>query len=816
MRWLLGIVTVLLIAAIGGAGAVLYAFHHFGRGLPDYQFLADYEPPVVTRVHADDGRLLAEYARNKRVFVSIEAIPKRVVKAFLAAEDKNFYNHPGIDFVSLASAVVINVKNYGTGRRPVGASTITQQVAKNFLLTNEVSIDRKAKEAILSFRIERALTKDRILELYLNEIYLGFGSYGVAAAALNYFDKPLAELTVAEAAYLAALPKAPNNYHPTRRHEAAVGRRNWVIGQMRENGWVTQAEADAARREPLTVTVASTGDETSAEYFAEEVRRDLIDRFGETGLYEGGLSVRTTLDPHLQRIAEKALREGLESYDRRHGWRGAIAQIEIAPGWGDALAGIKRPAGLGDWRLGAVVKADAKAAIIGFPDGSLATLPYDQMKWARKWLEDQRFGGTPNSVTEVLSIGDVVPVETVTENADGEPYREATVALRQIPNVGGAIVAMDPHTGRVLAMSGGYSADMSEFNRATQARRQPGSSFKPIVYLAGLDEGYSPATRILDAPFVLDQGPGLPKWKPSNYSNEFYGPTPMRIGIEKSRNLMTVRLAQTIGMDKVVQYAKRFGVVDEMQPHLSFALGAAETTLMRMTTAYSMLVNGGKRITPSLFDRVVDRHGKTIYRHDKRPCEGCNAQAWDGGPPPRIPDTREQIVDPASAYQMVSMLEGVVQRGTGRRIAELGKTIGGKTGTTNDNLDTWFVGFSPDLAVGVFVGFDQPRTLGEKDTGSSVAAPIFKLFMKDALDGVVTPDFRIPPGVRMVWIDHDTGARSSPGARGAILEAFKPGTEPTGESLVIGGGMGPASSGTEPASAPASAAPVATSGSGLY
>lgn len=816
MRWLLGIVTVLLIAAIGGAGAVLYAFHHFGRGLPDYQFLADYEPPVVTRVHADDGRLLAEYARNKRVFVSIEAIPKRVVKAFLAAEDKNFYNHPGIDFVSLASAVVINVKNYGTGRRPVGASTITQQVAKNFLLTNEVSIDRKAKEAILSFRIERALTKDRILELYLNEIYLGFGSYGVAAAALNYFDKPLAELTVAEAAYLAALPKAPNNYHPTRRHEAAVGRRNWVIGQMRENGWVTEAEAEAARREPLTVTVASTGDETSAEYFAEEVRRDLIERFGETGLYEGGLSVRTTLDPHLQRIAEKALREGLESYDRRHGWRGAIAQIEIAPGWGDALAGVKRPAGLGDWRLGAVVKAAAKAATIGFPDGSLATLPYDQMKWARKWLEDQRFGGTPNSVTAVLSIGDVIPVETVTENADGEPYREATVALRQIPNVGGAIVAMDPHTGRVLAMSGGYSADMSEFNRATQARRQPGSSFKPIVYLAGLDEGYSPATRILDAPFVLDQGPGLPKWKPSNYSNEFYGPTPMRIGIEKSRNLMTVRLAQTIGMDTVVQYAKRFGVVDEMQPHLSFALGAAETTLMRMTTAYSMLVNGGKRITPSLFDRVVDRHGKTIYRHDKRPCEGCNAQAWDGGPPPRIPDTREQIVDPASAYQMVSMLEGVVQRGTGRRIAELGKTLGGKTGTTNDNLDTWFVGFSPDLAVGVFVGFDQPRTLGEKDTGSSVAAPIFKLFMKDALDGVVTPDFRIPPGVRMVWIDHDTGARSSSGARGAILEAFKPGTEPTGESLVIGGGMGPASSGTEPASAPASAAPVATSGSGLY
>ncbi|MEQ8587567.1 MAG: penicillin-binding protein 1A [Thalassobaculaceae bacterium] len=817
MRWLLGMFTVLLIVAIGGAGAVLYGFHHFGRGLPDYQFLEDYEPPVVTRVHAGDGRLLAEYARNKRVFVAIDAIPKRLVKAFLAAEDKNFYNHPGIDFVSLAAAVVINVRNYGTGRRPVGASTITQQVAKNFLLTNEVSIDRKAKEAILSFRIERALSKDRILELYLNEIYLGFGSYGVAAAALNYFNKPLAELTIAEAAYLAALPKAPNNYHPIRKHDAAVGRRNWVIGQMTENGWVTPAEAEAAKREPLTVTVAATGDETSAEYFAEEVRRDLIERYGDRGLYEGGLSVRTTLDPEMQRIAEKALREGLEAYDRRHGWRGAIGRIEIAPGWGDALAKVPAPAGLGDWRLGAVVKVDAKTATIGFPDGALAALPYDEMKWARPWLEDQRFGGTPNAVTDVLSVGDVVPVATVTETPDGEPYPTATVALRQIPDVGGAIVAMDPHTGRVLAMSGGYNADMSEFNRATQARRQPGSSFKPIVYLAGLDSGYSPATRILDAPFVMDQGPGLPKWKPSNYSNEFYGPTPMRLGIEKSRNLMTVRLAQTIGMDKVVQYAKRFDVVDQMQPHLSFSLGAAETTLMRMTTAYSMLVNGGKRITPSLFDRVVDRHGRTIYRHDERPCEGCSAAAWDGGPPPRIPDTREQIADPASAYQMVSMLEGVVQRGTGRRIAELGKTLGGKTGTTNDNMDTWFVGFSPDLAVGVFVGFDQPRTLGEKDTGSSVAAPIFKGFMREALDGVVTPDFRIPPGVRMVWIDHDTGARSRAGAPGAILEAFKPGTEPTGESLVIGGGVGPVPANDGgPASAPASAAPVATSGSGLY
>lgn len=815
MRWLLAIFTVLLIMAIGGAGAVLYAFHHFGRGLPDYQYLADYEPPVVTRVHAGDGRLLAEYARNKRVFVPVEAIPKRVIKAFLAAEDKNFYEHPGVDFTSLAAAVVINLRNYGTGRRPVGASTITQQVAKNFLLTNEVSIDRKAKEAILAFRIEQALSKDRILELYLNEIYLGFGSYGVAAAALNYFDKPLAALTIGESAYLAALPKAPNNYHPTRKHEAAIERRNWVIGQMEANGFITTAEANAARAEPLVVSTASSGDIASADYFAEEVRRDLIERYGDDGLYGGGFSVRTTLDPRLQAMADRSLRQGLEEYDRRHGWRGAIAQVPVVAGWGDALAKVERPAGLGDWRLGLVVKADAQTATIGFADGALATLPYAEMKWARKWLEDQRFGGAPKSVTEVLSVGDVVPVESVTETEKGEPYAEATVALRQIPDVGGALVAMDPHTGRVLAMSGGYSAEMSEFNRAVQARRQPGSAFKPIVYLAGLDSGYTPSTRILDAPFVLDQGPGLAKWKPSNYSNEFYGPTPMRIGIEKSRNLMTVRLAQTIGMEKVVRYAKLFGVVDEMQPHLSFALGAAETTLMRMTTAYAMLVNGGKRITPSLFDRVVDRNGRTVYQHDQRSCTGCSAAAWNGGAPPAIPDNREQLVDPASAYQIVSMLEGVVLRGTGRRIADLGKTLGGKTGTTNDNTDTWFVGFSPDLAVGVYVGFDQPRTLGAKNTGSSVAAPIFKLFMGQALDGVATADFRIPPGVRMVWIDQETGARSHQGASGAILEPFKPGTEPDGETMVLDGGVG-ASSADGPAPAAAPAAPVATSGSGLY
>ncbi len=816
MRWILGLLAMVFILAIGGVGAVLFGFYHFGRGLPDYDYLADYEPPVVTRVHAGDGRLLAEYARNERVFVPIEAIPKRVIKAFLAAEDKNFYEHPGVDFVSLLSAMVINARNYGTGRRPVGASTITQQVAKNFLLTNEVSVERKAKEAILAFRIERSLSKDRILELYLNEIYLGFGSYGVAAAALSYFDKPLSALTIGEAAYLAALPKAPNNYHPRRRLDAAIERRDWVIGQMRRNGFISDAEADAAQGEPLVVRDTSASDVASADYFAEEVRRELLRRFGETALYEGGLSVRTSIDPRLQVIAETVLRRGLEEYDRRHGWRGPLATLPVAAGWGDALAAVPAPKGLGTWRLALVLRSDAKTAEIGFADGSLGTISLADMKWARPWLEDQRFGAAPTAVDAVLKPGDVVPVDAAGAAPDGKPAAANSYALRQIPDVGGAIVALDPHTGRVRAMTGGYDAKISEFNRATQARRQPGSSFKPFVYLAALDSGYAPTTQILDAPFVIDQGAGLGKWKPSNYTNKFYGPTPMRIGVEQSRNLMTIRLAQTIGMEKVVDYAERFGVVEGMQPHLSYSLGAGETTLMKMTAAYGMLVNGGKKIGPSLIDRVVDRHGRTLWRHDDRPCDGCNETDWNGGAPPVIPDARAQLVDPASAYQIVSMLEGVVQRGTGRRIAELGRPLAGKTGTTNENFDAWFVGFSPNLAVGVFVGFDQPRTLGAQDTGSSVAAPIFKAFMGEALQGEPVVDFRIPPGVRLVWIDHETGQRSNPGARGAILEAFKPGTEPTGVRTVIDGGMPAGESGSDPNSAEGPRPPVATGGSGLY
>ena len=793
MRFLISLVALVVFLAFLGSGAVLYVFYHYGQGLPDYRQLADYQPPTVTRVQAGDGRLLAEYAVEKRVYVPVSAIPRRVVYAFLAAEDKNFYSHPGVDFMSVLRAVITNLANIGSDKRPVGASTITQQVAKNFLLTNEVSIERKIKEAILAFRIEHAFSKERILDLYLNEIYLGFGSYGVAAAALNYFNKSLDELTIAEAAYLAALPKAPNNYHPIRRHDAAVARRNWVIGRMLEDGRITFEEAKAAWQEPLQVYRADPTEIVHADYFVEQVRRELVNLYGDTKLYEGGLSVRTTLNPRLQKIAERSLRKGLIAYDRRHGWRGPVAHVDLeAADWRSALAGIEPPKGASPWVLAMVLSLDDKAATVGLPDGTEGSIPMAELKWARPWLKGQKVGARPKTPADVLKAGDAVLVEPVAADSDGKAYPEGSYGLRQIPAVDGGLVAIDPHTGRVLAMEGGFSYEYSEFNRVTQAERQPGSAFKPFVYLAALDSGFTPATIVLDAPFVIDQGAGLGKWKPANYSKKFYGPSPMRIGIEKSRNLMTIRLAQTIGMEKIVDYARRFGVIDNMPPILSMALGAGETTLLRLTTGYAMLVNGGKRITPTLIDRVQDRNGTTIYRHDLRDCPGCWPDEWHNQPPPELPDEREQLVDPRSAYQIVSMLQGVVQRGTGWRIKSLGRPLAGKTGTTNDSMDTWFIGFSPDLAVGVFVGFDEPKPLGHGETGSSVSAPIFKSFMAAALKNEPAIPFRIPPGLRLVRINSETGQLARAGDKHVILEAFKPGTVPNGEQSVIDGGYNPA------------------------
>lgn len=820
VKYLVTLMGLLFLAAIAAAGGGVYMFWHYGRDLPDYRQLATYEPPVMTRVHAGDGRLLAEYATEKRVFVPIKAIPRRVIQAFLSAEDKNFYEHPGVDVLSVVRAAVVNVRNVGSNRRPVGASTITQQVAKNFLLTNEVSFERKIKEAILALRIERALSKDRILELYLNEIYLGFGSYGAATAALNYFNKSMDDLTVAEAAFLAALPKAPNNYNPIKHPAAAKARRDWVIGRMTEDGVLAPGEAAQARAEPLVVRKRDDTEYVTADYFAEEVRRELLARYGEKQLYKGGLSVRTTLDPKLQEMADKALRDGLEAYDRRHGWRGAIARLGIpqpaapissAPGpmtpvsvspqrphlpaaspsqetlIGE-LARFDTPPGIREGRNIAVVVGLAKdSAAIAVKGVGLGRIPMDEMTWARPALKEGHLGARPKTPADVLGIGDVIAVAPVEKNAKGEPYPPHTYALRQIPSIQGGLIALDPHTGRVLAMSGGYAYGMSQFNRVTQAQRQPGSAFKPIVYLAALDSGFTPATLILDAPFVIDQGPGLPKWRPDNYTRQFYGPSTMRLGIEKSRNLMTVRLAQTVGMEKIADYAKRLGVVDNLPPKLAMALGSGETTLLKLTTAYAMFVNGGKRIKPTLIDRIQDRVGKTVFRHDMRGCPECQAQQWIRQPVPVVPDTRPAVTDPASAYQVVSMLQGVVERGTGRRIHELGKPLAGKTGTTNESLDTWFVGFSPDLAVGVFVGFDEPATLGKNETGSSVAAPIFKNFMEIALADKAAIPFRIPPGIRLVRVNAATGEPARPGEKGLILEAFKPGTVPTGERRVLEG-----------------------------
>lgn len=778
IRFLVSILALAVFLAVLAGGGMLYVLYAYGRDLPDYRQLATYEPPVATRVHAGDGRLLVEYATQHRAFVPISAIPKLVIKAFIAAEDQNFYTHPGVDFLGVARAVAVNLINYGRDRRPVGASTITQQVAKNFLLTNEVSLSRKIKEAILAFRIERALAKDRILELYLNEIYLGLGSYGVGAAALNYFDKSLDELTIEEAAYLAALPKAPNNYHPRRNADAALARRNWVIGRMFEENFVSSAEAVRARAAPLTSRQGGGADKVAAAYFAEEVRRELVERYGEEALYRGGLSVRTTLNSRLQGLADRVLRAGLENYDHRHGWRGPLGSLAGAPDMIGGLAGLTPPPGMTGAKLAVVTDLTDAGAEIAFADIGLGRIPADEIARWRPWKDEQSVGPSYRRAAEMFAIGDVVAVSPLSDTK-GDGARKGLYRLRQPPEVDGALIALDPHTGRVLAMVGGYSFDRSEFNRAIQARRQPGSAFKPFVYLAALAKGHTPATIILDAPFVIDQGPGLPKWKPANYTNKFYGPSPMRLGIEKSRNLMTVRLAQDIGMEAVADVAERFGITPNLPRVLSMALGAGETTLRDLTAAYAMLVNGGKKIVPTVIDRVQDRHGRTVYRHDKRDCPECRLAAWAGsGGMPRLPDDRPQVADPANAYQIVSMLQGVVERGTGQRVKSVGKPLAGKTGTTNDSVDAWFIGFSPDLAVGVFVGFDTPRSMGEGETGSSAAVPIFRDFMAAALADAPAIPFRIPQGVRLVRVDPQSGALAEPGAKDAILESFRAGSEP--------------------------------------
>jgi penicillin-binding protein 1A len=776
---------VILIGGTLAAIAGYVAFLHFSEDLPEVSQLANYDPPVVSRVYAGDGRLLAEYAVENRVFVPIGAIPKRVINAFLSAEDKTFYTHPGIDVPSMLKAAWINLLNYGRDRRPIGASTITQQVTKNFLLSNELSYGRKVKEAILALRIEKAFSKDRILELYLNQIYLGSGNYGVAAAALNYFNKPLNELTIGESAYLASLPKAPNNYNIKRNRDAALDRRNWVIDRMQENGDINAEEASAAKAEPLEEHERAATERVTADYFAEEVRRELALRFGEDALYKKGLTVRSTVDPNLQQIADTALRKGLVSFDRTTGYRGPLKHVEFSnDDWQKTLAALPDMPWLIDWLPAMVLDADKIAVKIGFKDGSRGQIPLTELTWARKAMPDHSRGPAIKAASDVLQPGDIVAVESVDKDKDGKAYPAGTYGLRQVPEVSGAFVAMDPHTGRVLAMTGGWSYQQSEFNRATQAMRQPGSSFKPIVYLSALESGMTPSTMILDAPMTISQGPGLPPWKPENFKQEYFGPATMRLGLENSRNLMTIRIAQTIGMAKVAEMAGRLGVIDNLQQTLAMSIGAGESTVLRMVTAYSMIVNGGKKVEPTFIDRVQNSLGWTMYRHDQRKCDGCAGIAYDGQPPPDLPDDRAQVLDPAVAYQMVSMMQGVVQRGTGTAVKAVGKPLAGKTGTTNDGRDVWFVGYSPDLAAGLYLGYDQPRSLGDKATGGTLSAPVFRDFMAEALKDKPATPFRIPPGIRLVRVNYKTGQRVQPGDTGLVIwEAFRPGTEPNGQPM---------------------------------
>jgi penicillin-binding protein 1A len=806
--WLLSLLTfafasgvVLFLAASSVVGFYVWKA---SRDLPDYERLAKYEPPVMTRIHANDGTLMAEYARERRIFVPINVVPKMVIQAFLAAEDRRFYEHGGLDFAGILRAVYRNFQNWGK-RRPEGASTITQQVAKNFLLSARQDLDRKFKEALLAIRIERTFPKEKILELYLNEIYLGMGSYGIAAAALNYFGKELADLSLEEAAYLAALPKAPNNYHPFRRTREATERRNWILDQMAEAGYVPAEQARAAKAKPLKVNIRPFGTQLyAADYFAEEVRRRLVEMYGEDGLYgriertggggdgvNGGLSVRTTLDPNLQKIGRRVLIDGLVAFDRERGWRGPVQKITIQGDWGVALGGIEIPTDIQPWRLGVVLQTDRGKATIGLrpnraADGSFVAereaveIPFDEVKWAKSPGR-----AAPKAVSDVLSPGDVVWV------APKNPDQPTGVwSLMQIPEIGGGLVAMDPHTGRVHAVVGGFSFSQSQFDRALQAKRQPGSSYKPFVYATALDNGYKPTSIVLDAPIEIEQGAGKEVWTPKNYDGtKSYGPSTLRVGIEKSRNQMTVRLAQDMGMPMIVEYSKRFGVYDDLLPVLAMSLGAGETTLVKLAAAYSTFANGGKQVKPTLIDRIQDRWGQTIWRYDDRDCPGCRADRWQNQAEPTLPeDDRKQIIDPHTAYQITSMMEGVIQRGTATIIRQILPNVpmAGKTGTTNDEKDAWFVGYTPDLVVGVFIGYDTPRPMGKGQTGGHVAAPIFAHFMKAALADKKAVPFRIPPGVKLVRVSLRTGLRAQGGEGDAILEAFKPNEEPDDAYSIIG------------------------------
>ncbi|MEO1600579.1 MAG: PBP1A family penicillin-binding protein [Pseudomonadota bacterium] len=772
------------IAGLFGLIALVAVGRMYGADLPEHDELVNYQPPMLSRAYSGEGRVIAEFARERRVFAPIDEVPPLVINAFISAEDKNYWEHPGVDATGIVKAVI----RYGMAKaqgRPVrlaGASTITQQVMKNFLLDRDRELERKIKEMILALRLDGALSKEHILELYLNDIFLGARAYGVAAAARNYFGKPLEDLTPPEAAYLAALPKAPSELHPIRNKERAVERRNYVLEEMAQNGHLPRDEAEAAKDEPLvTILEADVADPLAPErptYFSGEIRRQVIAEMGEKTLYEGGLTIRATVEPDLQEEAGAALRAALEKFDRNGGtYHGPVAVVDTVAageieGWAEALAAVSVPSDIPTWQAALVLSAGERTARIGFIDGSEADLPLSDANWVARIRAEGWEAGKPRRAGDLWRPGDVVLVSA----KDDGGWR-----FRQIPEIQGGFMAMDPHTGRVLAIQGGFSRDASVFNRATQAKRQPGSSFKPFVYAAALDVGYSPSTIVLDAPVVVRAGGQT--WRPKNSSGGFYGPTPLSNGIVYSRNLMTVRIAQAVGMERIAEYAERFGVYEDMPNHLSYALGAGETTLYDMVAAYGMFANGGRRVRPTVIDRIQDRYGKTLYRHDPRDCQGCEATSYAADAEPMLFDTRDQIMNPTTAYNLVRMMEGVVTGGTARRtVGGLGFPIAGKTGTTNDSKDAWFVGFAPNLVAGCYIGYDQPRPMGKGSYGGTLCGPVFKRFIAKAMETRVPGRFERPGFTEtvIVKIDRETGARLPDDAEGPNVEVrmFQQGSQP--------------------------------------
>ena len=746
------IITAIISSILLFSVIILGVLWSFSNNIPDYKFLKNYKPSVSSKVYSGNGTLVADFSREKRVFVPYDSIPTNVVNSFLSAEDKNFFTHPGVDAKGVLRAVINNISNIIKSKRLEGASTITQQVAKNFLLTNEVSINRKIKEAILAFRIERALSKERILELYLNQIYLGGGAYGVAAASLEYFDKSIKELNYEESALLAALPKAPSRYNPYKNIELAKFRRDLVLNNLKENGFIDNETYKNLLKKEISLNKKKRVFLEDSQYYIEDVRKKIIDDLSYDKVYKQGFNINTPIDLNLQKIATKSLRDGLSTYDRRKGWRGPLINLKsYKKNWSKDLEKYKLEKSI-NWKLAIVKKINKFSSIIETEDNQQGIIDFSNISWTKK------------DFNEIFKTGDVIYVEKLDEN---------NFNLKQLPIINGAIVVMDPYTGRVLAMSGGFSFKQSEFNRATQAYRQPGSAFKPFVYALALENNYSPSTLILDAPLVLDQGQDLKLWKPENYGKKFYGPSTLRVGLEKSRNLMTVRIAQNLGLSKIANFSEQLGIYKNPEELLSISLGSAETTLIKLTSAYSAFVNGGKLVSPILVDRIQDSEGVTILNNEIRKCKDCDQISYSSNNYPIITDNYKQIFSSQTAYQMTSILEGAVLRGTGKKLRDLKLNIAGKTGTTNNNTDTWFIGFTSNLVIGVYAGSDNPKSLGKYETGAKTALPIFRKFVENTVTKSESRPFKVPEGIIMMVVDPQTGQRAKFSTKDTIIESFK-------------------------------------------